>query len=68
MALCISMINGGRIHYEVINLKCKQTILNEVDAMFHQSNQKATIDCLFDCTFIEHKMFSHLSKINSKLS
>ena len=52
----------GQIHYEVINLKCKQTILNEVDAMFHQSNQKLTIDCLFDCTFIEQKIFSDLSK------
>ena len=59
-----------QIHSEVINLKCKQTSLNEVDPMFHQSNQKVTIyvDCLFDCTFIEHKMFSDLSKINPKLS
>ena len=51
-----------QIHSEVINLKCKQSSLNEVDPMFHQSNQKVTIDCLFDCTFIEHKMFSDFSK------
>ena len=52
----------GKIHSEVINLKSKQTSLNEVDAVFHQSNQKVTINCSFDCTFIEHKMFSNLSK------
>ena len=40
----------GQIHSEIINLKRKQTSLNEVDPMFHQSNQKVTIyvDCLFD--------------------
>ena len=50
----------GQIHSEIINLKRKQTSLNEVDPMFHQSNQKVTIDS------IVHSLSTKCSQIHQK--